>query len=154
MIAKEAVSALQSKNLTLSIAESCTGGLISKKITDVPGASSCFQASCVTYSNESKIQLLGVKENTLMQYGAVSVETASEMASGIRASINTDIGLSVTGIAGPDGGTELKPVGTVCFGIDYSGKITVKKELFEGDRLQIRDHASDYALRLLIDTIQ
>ena len=153
MIAREAVLLLRSKILTLSAAESCTGGMISKKITDIPGASTCFLASCITYSNNSKVQLLGVCERTLLQYGAVSLETASEMASGIRSTINSDIGLSVTGIAGPDGGTELKPVGTVCFGIDYSGKITVKKELFEGDRNQIRDQASDYALQFLIDTI-
>ncbi len=144
---------LSSNNFTLATAESCTGGMISERITSVPGASNYFLASCVTYSNESKIKILGVCKETLMQYGAVSVETAAEMASGIRKVTGADIGLSTTGIAGPGGGTELKPVGTVCFGIDYNGQIITKKEIFKGDRDSIRKQSCDYVLNLLIDII-
>ncbi len=144
---------LSANNLTLAAAESCTGGMVSEIITSISGASSYFLASCVTYSNESKVKLLGVCEETIVQYGAVSIETAAEMASGIRKATGADIGISITGIAGPNGGTDLKPVGTVCFGVDYKGRVITKKEIFEGDRDSIRKQSSDYVLNLLIDIV-
>ena len=111
------VSALTQNRLTISTAESCTGGLIAKRITDVSGASAVFMGSCVTYANEAKVKLVGVKEETLKAYGAVSEQTAAEMAKGVREALGTDIGISTTGIAGPGGGTPEKPVGTIYVGI-------------------------------------
>ena len=114
---KAAIAFLREKGLTVACAESCTGGLISKRITDISGCSDVFIGSCITYANEAKVKLLGVKEETLKKWGAVSEETAREMARGIRNALGTDIGVSVTGIAGPGGGTPEKPVGTVFLGI-------------------------------------
>ena len=111
------VSALASKGLTIATAESCTGGLIAKRITDVAGASEVYMGSCVTYANEAKVKLVGVKEETLKAYGAVSEQVAAEMARGVREALGTDIGISTTGIAGPGGGTPEKPVGTIYVGI-------------------------------------
>lgn len=154
MISETVKDLLSANNLTLAAAESCTGGMVSEIITSIPGASSYFLASCVTYSNESKVKLLGVFEETIMQHGAVSIETAAEMASGIRKVTGADIGISITGIAGPDGGTDLKPVGTVCFGVDCKGQVITRKEIFEGDRDSIRKQSSDYVLNLLIDIVK
>lgn len=153
MISKIVKDLLSANGLTLAAAESCTGGMVSEMITSIPGASGYFLASCVTYSNESKVKLLGVYKETITQYGAVSIETAAEMASGIRNVTGADIGISTTGIAGPDGGTDLKPIGTVCFGVDCKGRVITKKEIFEGDRDNIRKQSSDYVLNLLIDII-
>ena len=111
------ISALAKKGLTIATAESCTGGLIAKRITDVAGASEVYMGSCVTYANEAKVKLLGVKEETLKAYGAVSEQVAAEMARGVREALGTDIGISTTGIAGPGGGTPEKPVGTIYVGI-------------------------------------
>jgi len=124
------VDALHKKELTLSAAESCTGGLIAKRITDISGCSDVFFGGCITYTNEVKMRLLGVRAETLDRYGAVSAETAAEMAEGVRRSLGTDIGISATGIAGPGGGTEDTPVGTVFIGIsDASGTQTRKLSL-------------------------
>lgn len=114
---KAAIALLREKGLTLACAESCTGGLISKRITDIAGCSDVFVGGCVSYANEAKIKLLGVSEDTLREWGAVSEQTAKEMAIGVRRVLGTDIGVSVTGIAGPGGGTPEKPVGTVFLGI-------------------------------------
>ena len=111
------VDKLKACGVSVAFAESCTGGLISKRITDISGASEVFMGSCVTYSNEAKMKLLGVKAETLERFGAVSEQTAREMARGVRAALGVDIGVSVTGIAGPTGGTREKPVGTVFLGI-------------------------------------
>ena len=111
------VEKLRECGMTVAFAESCTGGLISKRITDISGASEVFMGSCVTYANEAKIALLGVKAETLARFGAVSEQTAREMAKGVRAALGVDIGVSVTGVAGPTGGTAQKPVGTVFLGI-------------------------------------
>ena len=111
------VDKLKARGVSVAFAESCTGGLISKRITDISGASEVFMGSCVTYSNEAKMKLLGVKAETLERFGAVSEQTAREMARGVRAALGVDIGVSVTGIAGPTGGTREKPVGTVFLGI-------------------------------------
>ncbi len=133
-----AANLLLKNNLTIATAESCTGGLISQTLTDIPGISRVFMGGAVTYSNDAKEEYLGVKKETLMQYGAVSRETAKEMAEGIRKRLKTDIGVSVTGIAGPDGGTAEKPVGLVYIGLS-SDQGTITKELrLLGNRKRIR----------------
>lgn len=116
-LCEKIVSILKEKKLTLSCAESCTGGLIAKSITDVSGCSSVFYGGVVAYDNSVKMNILGVKDETLSTFGAVSFETAREMALGVKSALKTDIGISTTGIAGPDGGTPKKPVGTVYIGI-------------------------------------
>ena len=119
MINYTLVNALKEKKLTIACAESCTGGLIAKSITDVGGCSSVFLGGVVAYANEIKENILGVSDETLKKYGAVSEFTAMEMANGVRRICGSDIGISTTGIAGPDGGTEEKPVGTVYVGFSY-----------------------------------
>ena len=119
MINYKLVNTLKDKKLTIACAESCTGGLVAKTITDVGGCSSVFLGGVVSYANEIKEKVLGVKCETLKKYGAVSEFTAMEMADGVRRLCNSDIGISTTGIAGPGGGTEEKPVGTVYVGFSY-----------------------------------
>lgn len=142
------------KNLTISTAESCTGGLISATFINYPGISSVFMEGCVTYSNESKISRLGVNPYTLEIHGAVSEETAREMVEGIAKNFNTNVAISTTGIAGPEGGTSDKPVGLVYIGIYINGKTTVNKYILHGNREDIRLRATknainDLRLRLL-----
>ncbi len=132
------VKILSEKNLTLAIAESCTGGMVSSSIVDVSGSSQVLIEGMVTYSNQAKIQRLGVKEDTLNRFGAVSEETAKEMATGAALSSRADIGLAITGIAGPTGGTKEKPVGLVYTAIYYKGQTFVQKNNFSGDRYKIR----------------
>lgn len=120
MINYTLVNALKEKKLTIACAESCTGGLIAKSITDVGGCSSVFLGGVVAYANEIKENILGVSGETLKKYGAVSEFTAMEMANGVRRICGSDIGISTTGIAGPDGGTEEKPVGTVYVGFSFN----------------------------------
>ncbi len=121
------VALLKEKGLTLACAESCTGGLISKRLTDLSGVSEVFLGGCVTYANEAKEKLLGVRHETLEVYGAVSEQVAREMAKGVRERLGADIGISVTGIAGPTGGTPEKPVGTVYLGISTADSEEVRK---------------------------
>jgi len=134
------------KKLTISTAESCTGGLVSSTLINYPGISSVFIEGCVTYSNESKINRLGVNPSTLEIYGAVSEETAREMAEGIAKNFNTNVAISTTGIAGPGGGTNDKPVGLVYIGIYINGKTSVNKYIFQGNRDEIRLSATKNAL--------
>ncbi len=143
------VDLLISNNLKLAIAESCTGGLISKKLTDVPGVSKVFEGGVVSYSNELKMHLLGVNENILQEYGAVSSLTALEMAKGIRRLANTDIGLAVTGIAGPGGGSPLKPVGLVYVAISSINGTDDKELRLWGERARVRNVASLHALDMV-----
>jgi nicotinamide-nucleotide amidase len=140
---------LKERGETLSVAESCTGGLIGMHLTEGPGSSAYFMEGAITYSNAAKVRDLGVPEQTLEQFGAVSAETAEAMATGMRERAGTDHAISVTGIAGPDGGSEQKPVGTVFVG--YSTKSAAKsmKVLFPGDRNLIRWRASQAALDYL-----
>ena len=144
-----AAKLLMEKNISVSFAESCTGGLISYKLTKVPGISKVFKCTVVSYSNESKIKSLGVKGDTIEKYGEVSRETAVEMAEGIRKIAGTDIGVAVTGIAGPEGGTAEKPVGLVYLALsDKSG--TQWKELkLWGGREKIRNMTSLFAFNLI-----
>jgi nicotinamide-nucleotide amidase len=133
-----AANLLLQNKLTIATAESCTGGLISQMLTNIPGISRVFMGGAVTYSNDAKEEYLGVKKDTLLQHGAVSSETAKEMAEGVRERLKTDIGVSITGIAGPDGGTPEKPVGLVYIGLS-SKQGTITKELrLLGNRNRIR----------------
>ena len=137
------------KGLTLAVAESCTGGMICSKLVSVPGSSAWFKEGCVTYSNESKMHRLGVKQATLDEYDAVSAQTAAEMAEGIRTSSGADIGVATTGFAGPDGGTEDNPVGTVYIGFSSKDKSFTKRLQLTGSRERIRSMASLHALDIL-----
>ncbi len=128
------VDFLHNNRLTLSVAESCTGGLIAKRITDIAGCSDVFFGGCVTYTNEAKQILLGVKKETLDRFGAVSEQTAAEMAQGVRRKLGTDIGVSATGVAGPDGGSEETPVGTVFVGISTENGEQVRRLSLSGMR--------------------
>ena len=133
---------LVENNLKIAVAESCTGGTVSASLINYPGISSVFMEGCVTYSNEAKMKSLGVKKETLDVYGAVSDKCAKEMASGVAARYNTNVGIATTGIAGPGGGTDEKPVGLVYFGIYINGKVISKKYVFNGDRQGIRERAT------------
>lgn len=133
---------LVENNLKIAVAESCTGGMVSASLINYPGISSVFMEGCVTYSNEAKMKSLGVKKETLDIYGAVSPECAKEMASGVAARYNTNVGIATTGIAGPGGGTDEKPVGLVYFGIYINGKVITKKYVFNGDRQGVRERAT------------
>ena len=140
---------LTEKKWTLATAESCTGGLLAKKLTDVPGSSAYMDRGAVTYSNLAKEEMLGVSSRVLKDYGAVSKETAQEMAEGIRRSAKTSIGISITGIAGPTGGSIAKPVGLVFIGLATPDGVDVKGFNFPGDRNAVRLATSQRALDLL-----
>jgi nicotinamide-nucleotide amidase len=146
---EEAVNLLRDKRLTVSFAESCTGGLISKRITDIPGASDVFTGAVVAYDNRVKVRSLGVSEERLSSHGAVSAEVASDMAEGVRKSMGSDIGISTTGIAGPGGGTEAKPVGTVWFALADSLGVKTFTMRISGDRERVRMFASLIAIEFL-----
>jgi nicotinamide-nucleotide amidase len=133
----------------LAAAESCTGGLIGHRITNVPGSSDYFLGSLVTYSNEAKTKLLGVPKQTLGKHGAVSEETARAMAEGVRKAVGADVGISVTGIAGPTGGTATKPVGLTYIGIADEAGCQVEEHRLRGDRLMVKERAAQMALYLL-----
>lgn len=137
------------KGLTLSIAESCTGGLISMRLTDISGSSNYFKGGICTYSNESKINMLNVNSGTISTYGSVSEETAKEMSENVRLKFKTDMGISTTGIAGPTGGTADKPVGLVWIGYSDSKQNFAKKYLFGDNRNIVRVRASQMALEIL-----
>ncbi|CEP90018.1 competence damage-inducible protein A [[Clostridium] sordellii] len=140
---------LVEKNLTIGVSESCTGGMVSSTLIDYPGISQVFMEGCVTYSNEAKMSRLGVKKETLDNFGAVSTETAIEMAKGVAMNLKTNVGLSTTGIAGPGGGTTEKPVGLVYIGLYINGKTKVKKLNLAGSREKIRVKATKEALNFL-----
>ena len=140
--------------LQLAVAESCTGGLISHRITNISGSSRYYLGGVTSYANEAKITLLGVSQETLEKHGAVSAETVLQMARGIRFKLSADIGLSTSGIAGPTGGTMDKPVGTTWVGFSSSAGEEARHFLFEGDRLTIKEQAAQAALQLLVDHLQ
>ena len=145
---------LRQRNLKLAVAESCTGGLIGDRITNVPGSSDYFVGGIIAYAYEAKVKLLGVSWDTLKAYGAVSRETVLEMAAGARRSLETDIAVSVSGIAGPAGGTPDKPVGTVWVGLVAPQGQWARLFRFKGDREQNKAAASDAALSLLLEYLQ
>lgn len=140
---------LRERRLTLAAAESCTGGLVQDKITDVAGSSDYFLGGMVAYSNESKMRHLGVRAESLQRYGAVSEAAAKEMAEGVRRAFGADIGISTTGIAGPGGATPEKPVGLIYLGLATAQKTVAKKFLLTGDRVMIKERGAQAALELL-----
>lgn len=140
---------LSERRLTLALAESCTGGLVAKRLTDIPGASAFLIAALVPYADQAKERLLGVQRSTLEQHGAVSEQTACEMARGARATAHTDVAIAITGIAGPAGGTAAKPVGTVWIAVDFDDQTEARHYFLPGDREEIRERAAQAALALL-----
>ena len=146
---KEIGDLLRQKGLTLGVVESATGGLISHLITNVPGSSDCYKGSVTSYSNESKIKIIGVKEDTIKKYGAVSHQVAEEMARGGRKTLAVDICLADTGIAGPSGATSGKPVGLFYIGLSHQAGTYSRKHLFHGDREQNKRNAAEAALAWL-----
>lgn len=152
MIKKNVVEVLKEKKLTITTAESCTGGLIAASIVNIPGASAVFKEGYITYSNEAKMKLLGVKQETLEKYYAVSAQTAFEMAEGGAKNAGADVCVAVTGVAGPDK-EDGKPVGLVYVSCCYNGKVEVRECNFKGDRTQIRVQAANAALDLALEMV-
>jgi nicotinamide-nucleotide amidase len=137
---------LKQRGLTLALAESCTGGLVGHRITNVPGSSAYLRGGVVAYNNALKAGMLGVTPGTLRSHGAVSEQTAREMALGARAYLDADIGLAITGIAGPDGGTPEKPVGTVCFALAAYDRLSSRRYQLWGNREWVKLLSSQVAL--------
>ena len=146
---------LKNNNQTVTTAESCTGGLISSMITEISGSSRIFRGSVVTYSNEVKEQELNVNKNTMIEFGVVSCEVVEEMLLGVLKKFDSDFAIAVSGVAGPDGGTESKPVGTICFAWHRRNEGGSTAHIcFEGDRLRIREQACMLAMQGLLDMLQ
>jgi PncC family amidohydrolase len=145
---------LKERGLRISLAESCTGGLIAKRITDIPGASDYFEMAIVSYSNKAKERFLGVPADILASKGAVSGEVARLMAEGVRNTAGTDLGLALTGIAGPGGGTPEKPVGTVYVSLAGPGVSIVRRFLFMGNRDDIRQETCSEALAAVLKYLE
>jgi PncC family amidohydrolase len=142
---------LRKNGLRLAAAESCTGGLLGHRITNVPGASTYYMGSVTAYAYEAKVRLLGVRWATLEKYGAVSKETVLEMARGVRRALAADIGMSISGIAGPGGGTLDKPVGLTWIGLSAADVDEAWRYVWPGDRLAVKEQSAEEALRLLVD---
>jgi nicotinamide-nucleotide amidase len=140
---------LRARRLTLAIAESCTGGLLASRLTDVPGSSDYVERAVVCYSNRAKTELVGVPESLILEYGAVSEPVARAMAEGVRTRARTDVGIGVTGIAGPGGGSTEKPVGTVAIAVAFGDEVHVSTTCFFGDREQIKFQAAQAAMNQL-----
>lgn len=144
-------SSLQERNWTLAVAESCTGGLLCNRITNVPGASDYFEGGIIAYSYEAKVQLLGVTWSTLKQHGAVSQAVALDMARGARRALSTQVGVAITGIAGPGGGMPEKPVGLTWIGLSAPDYEKARQFIWDGDRLENKNYSVQAALKLLLD---
>lgn len=147
---EKVVKALLAKGFAITTAESCTGGMIASTLINVAGISEIYKEGYITYSNEAKQKLLGVDKEALERFGAVSEIVASQMAQGAALAAGAEAALAVTGIAGPDGGTEEKPVGLVYIGCYLNGKVTVTRNQFTGTRLMIRQETTKQALELLL----
>ena len=150
-LALRVIEIFREKGLSLALAESCTGGMIAETITNVAGASDIFYGSAVTYVNSAKEHILGVAHETLEKHGAVSSECAEEMACGARSVYGADVAMSVTGIAGPGGGSEAKPVGTVWFGLAAKDDAETFRRRFDGDRAAVRRQTVEEVLRRLAE---
>lgn len=150
-LASRVIEIFREKGLSLSLAESCTGGMIAETVTSVAGASDIFYGSAVTYVNSAKEHILGVAHETLEKHGAVSSECAEEMACGARRVYGADVAMSVTGIAGPGGGSEAKPVGTVWFGLATKDGAETFRRRFDGDRAAVRRQTVEEVLRRLAE---
>ena len=153
-LAEEVVKMLKNAGMTVTTVESCTGGLLSGTLVDVAGVSDVFHQGYVTYANEAKQSLVGVNPETLACYGAVSEQTAREMAEGGAKAANADAALAVTGIAGPDGGSKEKPVGLVYIGCCVNGTTVVERNVFSGSRREVREQSVAAALKLLKKQLQ
>ncbi len=149
MLAEEVGKLLRSKGLTISVAESCTGGRLGDVLTDVPGSSDYFLGGVISYSNDAKVSLLGVNSKTLKAKGAVSEEVAIQMAAGARTKLGADIGIGITGVAGPAGGTPAKPVGLVYVAVSSRGLSECSRNVFRGSRSTIKDQSARKALEML-----
>ena len=147
------IARLNQLKCTLGLAESCTGGLLAGRVTDVPGASSVFLGGVVAYANEVKQSLLGVPAAMLVEHGAVSQPVAAAMAAGVRSAVGTDYGAGITGIAGPGGGTAEKPVGLVYIGVSGPGGATEFRHVFAGDREAVRAQAVNAAIEHLLELV-
>lgn len=153
-LSQELGAALKARGFMLALAESCTGGMVAQAVTSMAGSSAWFDRGFVTYSNAAKIEMLGVSAHTLERFGAVSEQTAHEMAEGALKYSHAHIAGSITGIAGPDGGTVEKPVGTVCFAwVGHNLPLTVTTEHFQGNRHEIRQQAAIALLAGIIDKL-
>ncbi|SFV62656.1 Molybdopterin binding motif, CinA N-terminal domain / C-terminal domain of CinA type S [hydrothermal vent metagenome] len=146
---KKLAKLLIDKKLTISTAESCTSGALANKLTSISGSSLYFECGFITYSNNSKQQLLSVSKNTLEKYGAVSEECIREMVLGLITTTKTNIGIAISGVAGPNGGSKEKPVGTVFFGFYINDNIYIKKEHFLGNRSEVVAKSVDYAIKTI-----
>jgi PncC family amidohydrolase len=147
-------SALRSRGWTLALGESCTGGLIGHRLTQVPGSSDYFLGGVVAYAYDAKERLLQVRHQTLYDHGAVSRETALEMAHGARLAFGADIGLAVTGIAGPSGGLPDKPVGLTWIAVSTRQRQVAEQHVWPGDRTAVKEQSSEAAMRLLLRILQ
>jgi len=148
--AENLVALLKARGLTCATAESCTGGGVGNAITSVAGSSAVFTGGVISYANEVKRDVLGVSQATLDTVGAVSPETAAQMAAGVRKLLGVDLAVSLTGVAGPDGGSAEKPVGLVWFGLATVGGVRTEKAIFRGDRAKVREQAVMHALGMLM----
>ncbi len=147
------IEIFRSRKLTLSFAESCTGGKLSAVVTEKPGVSELFLGSVVSYSNQAKEDLLGVRRDTLLSEGAVSEIVARQMAQGARRSLHSDWSVAITGVAGPTGGRPDKPVGTVWFAVSGPDFEAAEKKFFPGSRVEIQNHAVNFAMEFLIQSV-
>ena len=153
-LAGEVAVLLTEQKLTLAVAESCTGGALCQALTDIPGSSAWFDRGFITYSNQAKIDMLKVSPALLEQNGAVSFEAARAMVDGVHGHSNAELAIAITGIAGPDGGTAEKPVGTVFFGIGQKGQaVKIDKRRFKGEREEVRARSVEFVLKALLKTL-
>jgi PncC family amidohydrolase len=144
---------LTKRGLTVAVAESCTGGLVAHSLTNIPGSSAYFLCGVVAYANAAKIKFCGVKPKTIKAHGAVSQETALELACNIKRLCRSSIGLGITGIAGPGGGSHLKPVGTVFIAVALGPRSFFKKYIFKGSRLEVKIQTKNAALKLILQCL-
>jgi nicotinamide-nucleotide amidase len=151
---EQVVELLRGSGATVAVAESCTGGLLAARFTDVPGSSEYFRGGVVAYSNEAKVSMVGVDPGLIVEHGAVSVEVARALAEGARERFGASVGIGVTGVAGPDGGTEAKPVGFVCFSVAFGAAAAVQRSLTQsarlpGERADVRERSTTVSMHLL-----
>jgi len=154
LAAEKLVSTLTRHELMLATAESCTGGLLGKVITDISGSSAVYERGFITYANQAKIEMLGVERNQILQHGAVSEEVAAAMASGAIKQSEAHVAISTTGIAGPGGGTAEKPVGTVCFGWQVTDSLNTSTQHFDGNRDEVRNQACIYLIEQTLGALE
>jgi len=153
-LAELVLTGLRARGMHVAVGESCTGGMLGMRLTAIPGSSDVVEGGTIAYANAVKVRELGVKDSTIASYGAVSEEVAREMASGVRARFGVDVGVSITGVAGPGGGTPAKPVGTFCVAVDVGGVVSSLKTGSVGDRHEVRQRSTQAALNLIRRAIE